>query len=53
MQGFSQALQERHTKQWCKSAARPSMTGSGNLVNKRHAVATKTLQEKLKRRKKG
>ena len=53
MQGFSQALQERFTKQWTNTTARPSMTGSGNLVNKRHAVAAKTLQEKLKKRKRG
>ena len=52
MQGFSTALQQRQTKQW-PTAAKPTMTGSGNLVNKRHAVAAKSLQEKLKRRKKG
>ena len=51
MQGFSEALQERHTKQWCKLAARPSMTGSGNLVNMRHEVAVKSLSEKIKKRK--
>ena len=52
MQGFSTSIQERQTKQW-SNTAKPEMTGSGNLVNKRHAVAAKTLQEKLKKRKKG
>ena len=52
MQGFSTSIQERQTKQWA-NVAKPVMTGSGNLVNKRHAVAAKTLQEKFKKRKKG
>ena len=52
MQGFSTALNERQTKSW-ETTAKPTMTGSGNLVNKRHTVAVKALQAKLKKRKKG
>ena len=51
MQGFSPSIRERLTKQW-KQKAKPPVIQPQNLVNKRHVVAAKSLEEKIKKRRK-